>query len=153
MIFRSAFLLSLTALVATTSAAPAGSKHNIYLTRCTPTSCPIGACDPGDFGITAAAYYSTATSAVPASIGTIDGYQPKWEGASKAIRLGTTTFTSAIQAAAARAKKGDIVGDAKLGSEPFVCFKDGATTLGFTYDDTKYSCTADYWCGSVDVGK
>lgn len=149
-------------LASVSTAAPAlGSKNNVYLVRCEPEDCPIGLCDPGEFTITAATYFST--SAVPASgravarpdgIGKLSGYNPSFESAtSKNVQVGRAgRFTWSIATAAKTLKKGEIAGTATLGTEPFVCFRDAATKFAINDDLERYECTAEYWCGSTDVG-
>ncbi|KAF2261476.1 hypothetical protein CC78DRAFT_356002 [Lojkania enalia] len=139
--------------------APLGSKHNIYLVHCDPVKCPIGLCYPGEFQITAAAFFANgpinpdSSTNSPTSLGQLSGYQPKWEGIQRRVAVGTMgTFASNFPASASTAEKGSIVGDASLGSEPFVCFKDGATKFTIKYDAADYTCTTDYWCPSVEVG-
>jgi hypothetical protein len=63
------------------------------------------------------------------------------------------TFTSNIGAGAKTAAKGSIAGDGTLGTEPFVCFKDGTTKFRVNYDDELHTCTTEYWCASIDVGE
>jgi hypothetical protein len=153
--------IALFLLASIVSAAPQGSKHNVYLVRCDPEDCPIGLCDPGEFTITAATYFSTGaaptsgrTAAKPDGIGKLSGYNPSFESAtSKNVRVGRAgTFTWSITTAAKTLTKGEIAGTATLGTEPFACFKDGTTKFTITDDLDRYSCTADYWCGSTDVG-
>lgn len=63
-----------------------------------------------------------------------------------------------IDAKAASLAKGEIAGSVTLGAkagadgEPFLCFKDGATKFRASYDLDTYSCTAAYYCPSIDVG-
>lgn len=136
----------------------AGSKHTVYLVRCEPNECPIGACDPGEFLINAAAYFrsgpvSGSSRVKPTSLVQIDGNQPAWEGQKRTFKLGREgTFTTNIPTSAKTADKGSIAGDATLGSEPFVCFKDGTTKFTTDVDDDRYTCSADYYCPSIDVG-
>ncbi|KAF2796794.1 hypothetical protein K505DRAFT_323053 [Melanomma pulvis-pyrius CBS 109.77] len=162
MILTAASLLAATllpSLALSGPLAPAGSKHNVYLVRCEPNECPIGDCDPGEFTITAAAYFrngpiteGTTRVSTPTALGKLSGYAPKWEGIKRTVRLGTDgTFTVNIGAKAASASKGDIAGDGSLGTEPFVCFKDGTTKFAITNEGDRYTCTTDYWCPSVDA--
>ncbi|KAF2117904.1 hypothetical protein BDV96DRAFT_644242 [Lophiotrema nucula] len=154
-------VLTLAALLSsTTLAAPAGSKHNVYLVHCDPQDCPIGLCDPGDFTIAAAAYFAngpvtegTTRVSTPTSLGRLSDGILKWEGTSRSVRLGTAgTLKSNIPTSARTAAKGDLAGDATLGTEEFVCFKDGSTKFAISNDGDRYTCTTDYWCGSVDAG-
>ncbi|KAF2709363.1 hypothetical protein K504DRAFT_346698, partial [Pleomassaria siparia CBS 279.74] len=139
-------------------ASPLGSKHNIYLVHCEPNECPIGDCDPGEFTTTAAAYFrngpiteSTTKVSTPTALGRLTGYQPKWEGIKRTVRVGTAgSFTSDIGAKAASLKKGDIAGDGTLGAEPFACFRDGTGKFLIADDGDRYTCTTEYWCPSVD---
>lgn len=133
----------------------AGSKHNVYLARCALDDCSIF-CDE-DTSITVAAYFSggpitegSTKVVTPTRLGRTSG---QWEGSKKSVRLGTDgTFTSNIDTSSRTAKKGDIAGDATLGSEPFVCFKDGSTEFTIRYEDEKFKCKTDYWCPSIEVG-
>jgi hypothetical protein len=159
--FKTASLVLFGLLASLSNTAPAGSKHNVYLVHCEPEECPIGLCEPGEFTITAATFFSTGSVAnngkavvKPDAIGKLSGYNPSFESAtSKNVRLGREgTFTWNITAAAKTYKKGELAGLATLGSEPFACFKDAATKFAIRDDGDKYTCTADYWCGSYDVG-
>lgn len=160
-----ALLGALALLLALSQAAPAGSKHTVYLATCVPEDCPIGLCDPEDFNLIAAGYFRngppTSTYTAPTALGTLSGFSSSWEGTKRSVRLGTDgTFTSNISAAAKTAAKGDIAGDGTLAggsligdsSEPFICFKDGSTKFRATHDLDDYTCTAAYYCPSVDVG-
>ncbi|KAF2201227.1 hypothetical protein GQ43DRAFT_480892 [Delitschia confertaspora ATCC 74209] len=155
-------VLSLLLLLTTIStSAPAGSKHNIYLTRCEPDGCPIGICDPGEFTLTAATLFRngpvTPTTgsrvSTPDAIGKLSGYNPGFEGSStKSVRLGRDgTFSWNITTGSNKLTKGALVGDGALGTEPFACFRDGSTKFAIREDGDRYSCTAEYWCGSLDV--
>ncbi|KAF2018030.1 hypothetical protein BU24DRAFT_163631 [Aaosphaeria arxii CBS 175.79] len=147
-------------LPALSSASPivaAGSKHNVYLVKCQWSDCDIF-CDPDDVALTAAAYFSggpvpegTTRAVTPTRLGRVSG---QWEGTTKSVRLGTDgTFKATIPTSARTAKKGEIVGDATLGDEPFVCFKDGSSQIPLRYDGETYTCTTDYWCPSISVGE
>ena len=159
MLFSTAALLAATLLPSLALAAPQGSKHNVYLVSCEPNECPIGECEPGDFTITAAAYFANGPVAegnprvTPTALGKISGYLPKWEGTKRSIRLGSNgSFSSNIGAKSSSLKYGDIAGDATLGTEPFACFKDGKEKFQITDDGDRYTCTTDYWCASVSAG-
>jgi hypothetical protein len=161
MIFTTVSLLAatlLSSLALSSPLAPLGSKHNVYLISCTPNTCPIGDCDPGEFTITAAAYFrngpiteSTSRITVPTSLGKITGYQPKWEGVKRTVKVADGSFTANISTKAGSLKKGEIAGDATLGSEPFVCFKDGVGKFVIQDEGDRYTCTTNYWCPSIDV--
>jgi hypothetical protein len=161
MIFTTASLLAatlLSSLALSSPLGPLGSKHNVYLIHCSPNECPIGDCDPGEFSITAAAYFrngpiteSTSLITVPTSLGKLTGYQPKWEGVKRTVRVADGSFTANISAKAGSTKKGEIAGDATLGSEPFVCFKDGVGRFAIQVEGDRYTCTTDYWCPSIDA--
>ncbi|KAL1591673.1 hypothetical protein SLS60_011671 [Paraconiothyrium brasiliense] len=114
------------------------SKHNIYLATCTrPRSCLLVICDnPSPF--TAAAYYSNgvSTSINPTELATITNPASPWEGTPRQGRFRTGTVTSTINAGAKALPKGEIAGEAKLGIEEFVCFRDGVTKFTATgWDD------------------
>ncbi|KAF2690647.1 hypothetical protein K458DRAFT_412008 [Lentithecium fluviatile CBS 122367] len=159
-------LLAASAFATAVVAAPVetlGSKHVVYLSTCVPNECPIGLCDPEDFNLIAAAYFRNgppATStASPTTLGPISSFgsgPASWEGTKRSVRLGTDgTYTSNIARGAKSLAKGEIAGDGELkgvGSEPFVCFKDGATKFRATYELDRYTCTADYYCPSIDAG-
>jgi hypothetical protein len=148
-------ILCALATAAPSTPAPLASKHNIYLATCSrPRSCLLIICDsPSPF--TAAAYYpnGASTAAKPSDITTITDPASPWEGASRQGRFTTGTVTSTIDVGAKGLKKGDIAGGAKLGSEEFVCFKDGVSKFEVSgWDDwelQRVSCVADYWCAST----
>jgi hypothetical protein len=151
-----ALLVALPTLAFSSPIVAAGSKHNVYLARCQHEDCSIF-CDPDDSALTVAAYFSggpitdgSTKLVTPTRLGRLTG---QWEGAKKTVRLGTDgTLTTNIETSARTAKKGDIAGDATLGTEPFVCFKDGSTEFTIRYDDERYKCKTDYWCPSIEVG-
>lgn len=154
-------LLLLLPVVTLSAPTAAGSKHNVYLISCRPKDCYDWDCEFEYDGIRAAAFFrdgpipegSQTRIQRPTSLATLSSPRTKWEGAKRVFRLGRDgTFTSNIDAAASSATKGSIVGDGTLGTELFVCFKDGATRFLVSYDDEEYTCTTDYWCPSVDVG-
>lgn len=158
MLSRLAILLALIpsiALSAPTSVA--GSSHNVYLVRCQ-SDCQGWSCGGNGDVIVAAAFFRDGPiqdgSSVqrPNSFATVSGSSPDLEGKQRRFRLDDGTFTTNISADAKTASKGAIAGDAKLESEPFVCFKDGTTKLRLRSDGDRYSCTVDYWCPSIDVG-
>jgi hypothetical protein len=157
--FRLALIAALLPAICLSAPTAAGSKHNVYLTHCQPTDCSDFDCDPEENRITAAAYFangpitdgSTSRIQKPTTLATIN--QSAWEGTKRTLRLGTAgSFTSNISSTARTAAKGTIAGDATLGTEPFVCFKDGTTKFSVTYEYDTYTCTTDYWCPSTDVG-
>ncbi|KAF2275250.1 uncharacterized protein EI97DRAFT_475860 [Westerdykella ornata] len=151
MLSQLALLLALVPSLALSVPTAAGSKHNVYLVRCQPS-------DPDEDVIVAAAFFRDgpikegSTLQNPTALVTVSGSSPEWEGRQRRVRLDEGTFTTNISADAKKAAKGSIAGDAKLGSEPFVCFKDGTTKFSVRYDRERYSCTTDYWCPSIDVG-
>jgi hypothetical protein len=158
-------LLAASAIVATISAAPVetqGSKHVVYLSSCAPDDCPIGLCDPEDFNIVGAGYFRNgppaSNSASATALGRLSSVSSgqKWEGSKITTRIGSEgAFTSNIARGAKSLAKGSIAGDGELKptglSEPFVCFRDGATKFKASYDGDRYTCTADYYCPSIDV--
>jgi len=152
--------LALLLLISLSTALPAaGSKHNAYLVRCEPEDCPIGLCDPGDFTLTAATYFATTVTPdatkvlTPDGTGKLSGYMPAFESAtSKSVRVGRAgTFSWSIATTSKTLTKGSVAGTATLGTEPFACFKDGTTKFSIRDDGDRYRCTAEYWCGSIDV--
>jgi hypothetical protein len=158
--FFLAALALLPSIALSTPTIALGSKHNVYLANCDPNECPIGLCDPGDFHLTAAIYFKNGPIAEgstsvqrPSGIGKVSGNKPAWEGAKRTGRFELDgSFVSNISAGAKTAAKGEIAGDGTLGDEPFVCFKDGTTKFQMSYDTDRYTCTADYWCGSIETG-
>ncbi|KAF2706933.1 hypothetical protein K504DRAFT_447801 [Pleomassaria siparia CBS 279.74] len=170
----SSTVLVLISLVGLSNAAPhplnsaqMGSKHNLYLSTCTRRAgigdCPLPIfCSAADAAITytAIAYFpngpiSTSGAPTPPSqIATVSEPPAPWEGASRGAKLGRTSSVNAtIDAGAATLAKGDLAGSAKLDQEDFICFKDGTTSFEFKneWGIREYSCTADYWCPSIQV--
>ncbi|KAF2746567.1 hypothetical protein M011DRAFT_387057, partial [Sporormia fimetaria CBS 119925] len=145
------------------ASAQMGSKHNLYLVTCTrEPDCLLGIlCAPQRTPVTytAVAYYANGPiesnrNQNPTSITTVSQPRAPWEGSARTARINRLgDFASSIDAAAASIQKGQIAGTAKVGSEDFVCFKDGATALSVRTDLglSGYSCTADYWCPSIQV--
>ena len=89
----------------------------------------------------------------PTNLARLIGYQPAFEGTTRSFRFGLDgTFTTNIPVTAKTAASGSIVGDATLGTEPFIVFKDGATKFTIAIDGDRYTCTTDYWAPSVDAG-
>jgi hypothetical protein len=167
MISRTLALLSALALLSTSAPVEIlGSKHVAYLSTCVPDDCPIGLCGGDDFNLIAAGYFANGppkgSSASPTALGRLSTFEGgiHWEGTKRTVRLGSSGGGSLSTNIAANAKKlavSEIAGDATLttgdgGSEPFVCFRDGTTKFRATYDLDKYSCTADYYCASLDLG-
>jgi len=160
MLLTPTLLLAVLPALALSAPTAAGSKHNVYLVRCAYSDCDGWECDPEET-FAAGAFFRDGPIAEgsgtriqrPTSLTRLSGSQTAWEGSKRTIRFGTSgTFTSNIGAAAKTAAKGSIAGDGTLGTEPFVCFKDGTTTFRVTYDDEPHTCTTDYWCPSINVG-
>lgn len=148
--------LAFFALLPLATAAALASNHNIYLATCTrPRRCLLIICDDPE-PVTAAAYYASgaSTTAKPSDITTITDPAAAWEGVSRQGRLSTGILTSAIDKNAKGIEKGQIAGTAKVGAEEYVCFKDGESRFTVAgWDDwslQRVSCTADYWCASVN---
>jgi hypothetical protein len=136
-----------------------GSKHNLYLTTCT-SKCVLGIlCSRQQRSHTAVLYYAngpvdSSRNTSPTQMTTVTDPAAPWEGTQRAARLGRTgDFTSNIDEGADSISSGQIAGGAKLATEDFVCFRDGETTFKFSEDLglSSYSCTADYWCPSIQV--
>ena len=136
-----------------------GSKHNIYLTTCTP-KCLLGIiCSRQERSYTSVLYYAngpvdTLPNASPTYMTTISSNPPRWEGASHSANLGSYgLFSSSIDASAKTIAKGEIAGTVKLEDEQFVCFKDEETSFRFSENLglSSYTCTANYWCPSIQV--
>lgn len=147
-----ALICSLSPLAAST---PLASKHNLYLATCTPPrECLLIICDTPD-PFTAAAYYANGASATakPTELATIADPASPWEGASRKGSFRNGVVTSTINVGAKALAKGELAGEAKLGTEEFVCFRDGqskfTTTAGDGFDRKTVSCVADYWCAST----
>lgn len=155
---RSSLLSSLAIICSVSTLAasvPLASKHNIYLATCTPRrSCLLIICDEPD-PFTAAAYYANGASAStkPTELATIADPASPWEGASRKGSLRNEAVTSTINAGAKALAKGELAGEAKIGTEEFVCFRDGqstfTTTGGDGFDRRTVTCVADYWCAST----
>jgi hypothetical protein len=151
------------ATAAPTDAAKIGSKHNLYLATCTKRSgCPLIILCPRQrqTSYTAVAYYangpieSSGRNSNPTEIATVSESAAPWEGTQRTARLGRVgQFSSNIDAGAGALEEGQIAGSAKLGDEDFVCFTDGATSIVVRdfLGDPEYTCTADYWCPSIQV--
>lgn len=157
MLNTSRFLAALAILPSIVLSAPtaaAGSKHNIYLARCTVSVCilPILCSDET---VNAAVYFANGPIAdgsrisTPTAAGQVDA---RWEGGKRSVRLGSAgTFSVNLPTSARTADKGSIAGEATLGDEPFVCFKDGVSEFKIRYDDERFDCKTEYWCPSYDV--
>jgi len=158
-------LFSTCATAAPTDAAMLGSKHNLYLVTCTKRSgwadCPLIIICPRQqqSKYTAVAYYANGPvesnrNSNPSQISTVSQPAQPWEGTQRTAKLGRIgDFSSDIEAGAAGKEKGQIAGSARLGSEEFVCFTDGQTSIAVEDDlgDVEYTCSADYWCPSIQV--
>jgi hypothetical protein len=132
-----------------------GSRHNLYLTTCTPI-------DPDDDNTSAASKYTAVayfangpieTNQALTDIATVTDPAQRWEGTQRVALLGSGSFSSRIDASAARLEKGQIAGTAVMNDEDFVCFKDGTTSFVVTKGLTNkpYTCKTDYWCPSIAV--
>jgi hypothetical protein len=161
MIFKTSILVGLMSLFPAVLSAPTvalGSKHNVYLVHCDYSDCLLGLiCDTDS--IVGAAYFrngpitegSTGVQR-PTTLAQLSGRNPTFEGKKNTFRFGDDgTFTSNITAGANKSDKNSIAGDATLGTEPFICFRDGTTKFDIRQDTDRYTCTADYWCGSIDA--
>jgi hypothetical protein len=157
-------LFSAGATAAPTNAAKLGSKHNLYLVTCKRRSefpdCPlIILCPRQQSTYTAVAYYAdgpveSSRNSNPTEITTVSQPAQPWEGTQRVAKLGRVgDFSSDIEAGAEDLEKGQIAGSAKLGSEEFVCFTDRETSVVVRdfLGDPEYSCSADYWCPSIQV--
>lgn len=168
---RFSFSLGLWAAIPTVLALPTtpspaematlGSKHNLYLVSCTP-KCLLGlicARQTKDQTYTAVLFYAngavdTLPNTSPTAMTTISSHPPAWEGATYSALLDRYgLFSSYIDKNAAKIAKGQIAGSAKLEDEDFVCFRDGQTGFTFSADLglSRYTCTAGYWCPSIQV--
>lgn len=170
MFLHTVLSIALVGLATCAAAAPTdvsaklGSKHNLYLVTCKKRSgwsdCPlIIICPRQQSEYTAVAYYANGPvesnrNTNPTQISTVSQPKQPWEGTQRAARLGRAgEFSSDIDAGAATLAKGQIAGTAKLGSEEFVCFSDGETSISVRDElgDVEYTCSADYWCPSIQV--
>jgi hypothetical protein len=146
------------------SASQAGSKHNLYLSTCTTRSalpgCPlIIICPkkraPTAQSYTAAAYFATTTSNTPTEMATVSERPVPWEGTTRTARLRSGAFSANIDVGGKTLAKSAIAGMAKVGSEEFMCFRDGETVFEAVSEgligDERSTCTADYWCASINV--
>lgn len=101
---------------------------------------------------TAVAYYANGQSnGNPTEIATVSDPAQSWEGTLRVANLRTSAFSSNINADAAGLEKSAMAGQAKLGTEDFVCFKDGETAFTARDGLQQASCTANYWCASLSV--
>jgi hypothetical protein len=167
-----ALVFATSALAVPVDAVQQGSKHNLYLVTCakraaSPPGCFLGIICPQQKRqavtyYTAVAYYANGAidsgtvgrNTNPTSLTTVSDPSQPWEGTQRVAKLGRTgDFSSNIDAGAKTVAKGQLAGDAKLASEDFVCFRDGQTkvTTRDELGDTTASCTADYWCPSIQV--
>ncbi|KAF2441539.1 hypothetical protein P171DRAFT_487998 [Karstenula rhodostoma CBS 690.94] len=160
---QTVFLGALALLPLLASAAPVetlGSKHTAFLASCTSTECPLGLCDPDDYNISGAAYFvngpPTGTTASATAFAVTSN--SRWEGVTRSVtwsRYGS--FKINIDAKAASLPKGEIAGQATLtatgaADELFLCFKEGNTKFRTNYQGDAYSCTAAYYCPSIQTG-
>ncbi|KAH7116266.1 hypothetical protein B0J11DRAFT_443306 [Dendryphion nanum] len=142
-----------------------GSRHNLYLVTCTPSSdkpfCPNPRfCEPDESvptKYTAVAYFANGPIEINQSlteIATVTRPAQAWEGTLRVARLGkTSVFGSNIVREATGLKTGEIAGSAALDNEDFVCFKDGQVAFVVSDDLTHepFTCKTDYWCPSIMV--
>ncbi|KAL1592835.1 hypothetical protein SLS60_011251 [Paraconiothyrium brasiliense] len=152
------------ALAPTIELAPAAKAHNIYLTTCVPKPRNNDDKPVPTANFTAIAYFRQ-----PLNITTVDPdtkapkpdkaalvAQPPepWEGVKWKVKVwNEKLFSASIVANAGSAAKGTLAGDAKLGDEEYVCFKDGETGIRVRDDDVRGNCVADYWCAGLEAGK
>lgn len=133
-----------------TSATPlASSKHNLHLATCTPLpSCLLIICST-PVPYTAAAYYpnGASASAQPGEIGTVADPAAPWEGVARRATLRAGVVTANIAKGAKALAKGEIAGEASLGAEGFVCFRDGVGR--FSVQGGEVNCVVDYWCAAT----
>ncbi|KAF2272541.1 uncharacterized protein EI97DRAFT_436784 [Westerdykella ornata] len=165
MLLHQALGVVLAAIAMNAIAAPMGSKHNLYLATCSKQTiipdCPLIILCPRQRAATytAVAYYANGPiesnrNKNPTQIATVSNPAAPWEGTQRVAKLGRAgDFASNIDAGARNLAKSAIAGEAKLGTEEFVCFKDGesAFTVRDELDIPEYSCKADYWCASIQV--
>jgi hypothetical protein len=145
------------------SAIQMGSEHNLYLSTCTSQSalpipsCPIILlCPPGSAPapFTAVAYFDSPSRDNPTEIATVSQTSVAWEGATRSARLRNGVFSSSIDVNGKTLAKSAIAGMAKVGTEEFICFRDGETEFSVReglIGLRKTQCVADYWCASVTV--
>ncbi|KAF1829309.1 hypothetical protein BDW02DRAFT_170662 [Decorospora gaudefroyi] len=144
-------LLPLTLLLAlpptSTHAAPtaAASPKNIYLTSCTTYTLQ------SDQRTSAAILYTAAAgSSNPSALSTLAPTQ--WAGSTQRVQLSGSIFESRIEAGAEGLERSSIAGQARLGRERFVCFRDGGSVFRFgegVVGEGVTVCTAEFWCGSL----
>lgn len=170
MLLQSVLSIALAVFSTCATAAPTevstklGSKHNLYLVTCKRRSgwpdCPlIILCSRQESEYTAVAYYANGPvesnrNSNPTQISTVSEPAQPWEGGQRVAKLGRVgEFSSAIDADGAALEKGEIAGSAKLDDEDFVCFSDGETSIAVRdgLGDIEYTCSADYWCPSIQV--
>ncbi|KAF1965120.1 hypothetical protein BU23DRAFT_575143 [Bimuria novae-zelandiae CBS 107.79] len=165
-------------IVLSTPVETLGSKHTVFLASCTPSDCPIDLCDPAGgmdappvlehmlascvVSTSGAGHFvngppsgSTASATAYASTSST-----RWEGVSRSLKFSRYgTFKTSIDAKAGSLAKGEIAGSATLTArdggteaEPFLCFKDGSTKFRAKHDGDWFTCTAAYYCPTVDAG-
>lgn len=157
-------IFSTVAVSAPVEALQMGSKHNLYLVTCTKrareSDCPlIILCGTEQVSYTAVAYYANGPieanrNTDPTQISTVSQPVQPWEGTPRTAKINRVgDFSSNIDSAAAGIANGQIAGSAKLSEEEFVCFKDGETSFTVRNDlgIQQYSCSADYWCPSIQI--
>jgi len=147
-----------------TASVEAAKAHNIYLVTCVPRSRKNENDDDTPStaqNFTAIAYFKKPID--PAETGSKDPQpdraalvsQPPeaWDGVKWKVKTWRDKiFTADIASGAATLAKGEIAGNAKLGDEDYVCFKDGVTAIRIRDDDVRGKCVADYFCAGLGKG-
>jgi hypothetical protein len=138
--------------------------HNIYLVTCVPRNRNNDDGPSPTANFTAIAYFRQ-----PLNVTTVDPdtkapkpdkaalvAQPPepWEGVRWKVKVwNDKLFSASIAADAATGAKGALAGDATLGDEDYVCFKDGETGIRIREDNARGNCVAGYWCAGLEDGK
>lgn len=142
----------------------AAKAHNIYLATCVPKNRNNDDNPAPPVNFTAIGYFRqplnvTAvdpdTKAPKPDKAALVAQPPEpWEGVRWKIKVwNDKLFSASIAADAATGVKGALAGDAKLGNEDYVCFKDGETAIRIREDDVRGNCIADYWCAGLEAGR
>jgi hypothetical protein len=142
----------------------AAKAHNIYLATCVPKNRNNDNRPEPTANFTAIAYFRQ-----PLNVTTVDPdtkapkpdkaalvAQPPepWEGVRWKVKVwNDKLFSASIAADAATGLKGALAGEATLGDEEYVCFKDGETAVRVREDGARGNCVADYWCAGLEAGK
>jgi hypothetical protein len=125
------------------------SSHNIFLVTCTQSNGRAGRWGGSDITAAGIAFFESPISTTPSPGGRDWNNKPRpdqmallsspaavWEGTQRQSTVwNNTAFKSDIDAGAQTLAKGQIAGEASLGEEHFVRFRDGVTEIEVGRDD------------------